>query len=346
MVEWAHDARPRTRRTTRPSPSTNPRFVPSQPLRNAADREEILAEANTPEAVQADEGFRVFQDRAMPEASLAGLSVTTTEFASEPESKSVKLQVIRPESEVALPGVYYIHGGGITMSSSTGCTGAGASTLPPTASWSSWWISGIASQASSSPEVAPFPAGLNDCVSGLRWVAAHAADLGIDPTRIVVAGESGGGNLTLATGLTLDREGNLGLVKGLYAVCPYIAGQWPAPDCPSSVENEGILLHLQNNAGAMSYGIEAFNERNPLAWPSFAGVDDVTGFPPTVINVNECDPLHDEGINFYRLLLAAGVPARCRQMMGTMRRDGDLLHRLPGHHCGRPPGTSPDSHRG
>ena len=50
----------------------------------------------------------------------------------------------------------------------------------------------------------------------------------------------------------------------------------------------------------MGYGIEAFDERNPLAWPSFATVDDVTGFPPTVINVNECDPLRDEGINFYR----------------------------------------------
>ena len=68
----------------------------------------------------------------------------------------------------------------------------------------------------------------------------------------------------------------------------------------------------------MGYGIEAFNERNPLAWPSFATVDDVEGFPPTVISVNECDPLRDEGINFYRLLLRAGVPARCRQLMGTM----------------------------
>ena len=68
----------------------------------------------------------------------------------------------------------------------------------------------------------------------------------------------------------------------------------------------------------MGYGIEAFNERNPLAWPCFATVDDVTGFPPTVISVNECDPLRDEGINFYRLLLQAGVAARCRQVMGTI----------------------------
>jgi acetyl esterase/lipase len=87
---------------------------------------------------------------------------------------------------------------------------------------------------------------------------------------------------------------------------------------PSSVENEGILLHLHNNRGAMGYGIEAFNERNPLAWPAFATLDDVKGFPPTVINVNECDPLRDEGIKSYRLLPEADVPARCRQMMGTM----------------------------
>ena len=55
----------------------------------------------------------------------------------------------------------------------------------------------------------------------------------------------------------------------------------------------------------MAYGIEAFERKNPLAWPGFATDDDVKGLPPTVIHVNECDPLRDEGINFYRLLLRA-----------------------------------------
>jgi acetyl esterase/lipase len=45
---------------------------------------------------------------------------------------------------------------------------------------------------------------------------------------------------------------------------------------------------------------------------------DVRGLPPVVISVNECDPLRDEGIGFYRLLLESGVSARCRQVMGTV----------------------------
>jgi len=68
----------------------------------------------------------------------------------------------------------------------------------------------------------------------------------------------------------------------------------------------------------MSYGIEEFEKGNPLAWPGFATEQDVSGLVPTVISVNECDPLRHEGIEFYRLVLRAGVPARSRQVMGTI----------------------------
>jgi acetyl esterase len=101
-------------------------------------------------------------------------------------------------------------------------------------------------------------------------------------------------------------------------MAPFIKGQWPTPDSPSSTENNGIFIDVHTNRATVGYGIDAFTERNPLAWPSFATTADVEGFPPVVISVNECDPLRDEGVNFYRLLLAAGVPARCRQVMGTM----------------------------
>jgi acetyl esterase/lipase len=101
-------------------------------------------------------------------------------------------------------------------------------------------------------------------------------------------------------------------------MCPYIAGEWPQARYPSSVENNGILLDLHSNRGAMAYGVESFKARNPLAWPGFATAEDIKGFPPTVISVNECDPLRDEGVAFYRLLLHNGVAARCRQVMGTI----------------------------
>lgn len=284
-------------------------------------REELLAEADTDAARQAAEMFSAFMDMCDTEeaAPSAGLAIHTEKIVSSPDGNTINLQVIRPDTDETLACVYYIHGGGMaTMSCFDGMYRGWGKIIA---------ANGVAVVmvdfrnsvvASSVPEVAPFPAGLNDCVSGLKWVVAHAADLKIDPERIVVAGESGGGNLTLATGLQLKRDSELGLIKGLYALCPYIAGEWPSAAHPSSVENNGILLDLHHNRGAMGYGIEAFNEANPLAWPSFATVADVEGFPPTVISVNECDPLRDEGINFYRLLLEAGVAARCRQMMGTM----------------------------
>jgi acetyl esterase len=218
-----------------------------------------------------------------------------------------------------LPCVYYIHGGGMAMMSCfDGMYRAWGRIIAAQGVAVAMVDFRNCIRASSAPEVEPFPAGLNDCVSGLKWVHSHAQMLNIDPARIVVAGESGGGNLTLATGLKLKKEGELGLIKGLYALCPYIAGEWPQRKYPSSVENNGILLDLHNNRGAMGYGIEAFRARDPLAWPAFAAEEDVKGFPPTVISVNECDPLRDEGIEFYRLLMRAGVPARCRQMMGTV----------------------------
>jgi acetyl esterase/lipase len=296
-------------------------LMPSRALPDVANREELIAEANSPAAMEFRESFLAFQDLCDSEeaAPSSGLTVRTEEFTSSPDGNTIKLQVIRPDTDEALACVYYIHGGGMaTMSCFDGMYRGWGKLIAANGVTVVMVDFRNSVMASSAPEVAPFPAGLNDCVSGLRWVAAHADDLGIDPGRIVVAGESGGGNLTLATGLKLNQDGNLALVKGLYALCPYIAGRWPTPECPSSTENEGILLNLHNNRGAVGYGIEAFDERNPLAWPSFAGQEDVTGFPPTVINVNECDPLRDEGINFYRLLMAAGVPARCRQMMGTM----------------------------
>ncbi len=294
---------------------------PPMTLGDVESREQLLEEAGAPQAVALRRGMEAMFDKVDNEAVTpsAGLDISTHEFVSSPDGNTIKVQFIRPLTPERLPCVYYIHGGGMqSLSCFFGMYRA--------------WGKMIAHQGvavamvdfrncltpSSAPEVAPFPAGLNDCVSGVRWLVGQADALNIDRDHIIIAGESGGGNLTLASGMQLKRDGDLGLVRGLYALCPYIAGAWPQERFPSSIENNGILLDLHNNRGAMAYGIEQFEAGNPLAWPSFATEDDVRGLVPTYISVNECDPLRDEGIEFYRLLLRAGVPARCRQVMGTI----------------------------
>ncbi|MGA0602724.1 alpha/beta hydrolase [Caulobacter sp. KR2-114] len=288
---------------------------------DVASRAAMLAEEATPEATARAAMSKMMLDAVDTEAVApsAGLAIRTERFTSQPDGNEVLIQYIRPDTGETLPCVYYIHGGGMaTMSAFDGMYRAWGKIIAAQGVAVAMVDFRNCLRASSAPQVEPFPAGLNDCVSGLKWVKANAAALNIDPNRIVVAGESGGGNLTLATGLKLKRDGDLGLIKGLYALCPYIAGQWPQARYPSSSENNGLLLDLHNNRGAMGYGIEAFEAKNPLAWPAFAREDDVRGFPPTVISVNECDPLRDEGLEFYRLLLRAGVPARGRQVMGTI----------------------------
>jgi len=285
------------------------------------NREQLLAAANTEEAIQQREMLKAFLDMSDNEdvAPSTGLIMGTETATSQPDGNCINIQFIRPESDEVLPCIYYIHGGGMqSMSCFDGNYRAWGKIIAAQGVAVAMVDFRNALTPSSVPEVEPFPAGLNDCVSGLKWVHANAGALKIDASTIVIAGESGGGNLTLATGLKLLKDGDINLVQGLYALCPYIAGSWPLPENPSSTENNGILLELHNNNGAMAYGIEAFNDKNPLAWPGFATEDDVKGLPPTVISVNECDPLRDEGINFYRLLIRAGVEAKCRQVMGTI----------------------------
>lgn len=288
---------------------------------DVASREELLAQETSPQALAAAAGLKAFLNMCDNEtvAPSTGLVTRTEQVVSMPDGNLINIQFIRPDTDECLPCVYYIHGGGMErLSCFDGNYRAWGRIIAARGVAVAMVDFRNATLPSSVSEVAPFPAGLNDCVSGLKWVHANSAALNIDPARIIIAGESGGGNLTLATGLKLKADGDLGLITGLYALCPYIAGKWPLEEHPSSTENNGILLQLHHNRAAMAYGIEAFEARNPLAWPGFATLEDLRGLPPVVISVNECDPLRDEGIAFYRRLMAAGVSARCRQVMGTI----------------------------
>ena len=238
---------------------------------DVASREEQLAEANTPEAKAANEQVRMLLEMMDNEdiAPSAGLEISELDFTSQPDGNTIKIRFVRPEGQEKVPCVYYIHGGGMmSFSCFYGNYRAWSKIIAANGVAVAMVDFRNALNASSAPEVAPFPAGLNDCVSGVRWLHANADQLGIDSDRIIVAGESGGGNLTIATGLKLKQDGDLDIISGLYPLCPYIAGQWPRDDLPSSSENNGILINLHSNRGAMAYGMDAFEAKNPLAWPS------------------------------------------------------------------------------
>ena len=147
---------------------------------NAASREQILAEANS-EAAKATTAVMLSMFEAMDTEQVApskGLKVHGERVVSQPDGNTINVQFIRPEGDAALPCVYYIHGGGMaSMSCYLGNYRA--------------WGKIIAAQGvavamvdfrnsvtpSSVPEVAPFPAGLNDCVSGVKWLALEYAKL-------------------------------------------------------------------------------------------------------------------------------------------------------------------------
>ena len=304
--------------------------VTAFPLPSFDSREELVAAMNSPEVLEALRATTgVSEEEAEAVAPSTGLTITTETFVSEPDGNTIRVLMIRPErgpSDDPLACAYYIHGGGMALLSAFDVNYQALGRLIA--------HNGVAVAMvdfrncvvpSSAPEVAPYPAGLNDCVSGLKWLISTADEWGIDANRIVVSGSSGGGNLALALGLRLTREGDADLIRGIYAMCPYIAGSWPRDDLPSSTENNGIFLDAHSNFGAMGYGIEAFEAQDPEAWPLFATEEHVQGFPETVISVNECDPLRDEGIEFYRLLLRAGQRARCRQVMGTIHGGDNLV---------------------
>ncbi len=105
---------------------------------------------------------------------------------------------------------------------------------------------------------------------------------------------------------------------GLYAMCPYLAGHWPSPECQSWIDNNGIMVNLNDNRGAIAYGHRGARATTPLPGPASRPRTTSAASSRSMISVNECDPLRDEGIDFYRLLLRAGVRARCRQVMGAV----------------------------
>jgi acetyl esterase len=272
----------------------------------------------------AEEGFE-----ALFGAVVAGMPAVvdverTVEVIRGLDGNDVTLYLHRPTGgDGVLPGVLHLHGGGMVLLEAAGETyGRWRDELAA----SGLVVIGVEFRNGGGKHGShPFPAGLDDCAAALRWVAARRAELGIG--KVVVSGESGGGNLTLATVLRAKRDGLLDEIAGAYAMCPYISNAWsaPLPALASLFENDGYFLEVaMMGALARVYDPSGGHDTDPLAWPLHAAPDDLAGLPPHVISVNQLDPLRDEGLAYARKLLDAGVPVVSRTVNGTCHA-GDLI---------------------
>ena len=241
-----------------------------------------------------------------------------TELITGEDGNQITLFVHRPkEREGLLPCVLHLHGGGMVLTSATdplylrwrnelarsGCLTVGVE------------FRNAAGQLGDHP----FPAGLNDCASALNWVNRERAHLGV--SSLLISGESGGGNLALATAIRALKENREEQIDGVFALCPDISCKYldADPQLLSLKENEGYMVDtgFLGRMLARVYDPSGENARNPLAWPYYADTEDLKGLPPHVISVNELDPLRDEGLAYFRKLGAAGVSAVGRVVAGT-----------------------------
>jgi acetyl esterase len=157
-----------------------------------------------------------------------------------------------------------------------------------------------------------FPAAVDDAFAATAWIADHAKELGIDATRLVVGGDSAGGNLAAVVAISArERNG------------PSISGQvliYPATDFammhPSHREPETsiLLTHTVIRWFRDHYLNSPADAKNWRASPARA--ETLAGLPPAFVMTAGADPLRDEGEEYARRLERAGVPVTYRTFPG------------------------------
>lgn len=213
----------------------------------------------------------------------------------------------RPEGEGAKPALVYFHGGGWVI-------GSLASHDPACRRLAQ--MSGcavIAVDYRLAPEHR-FPAAFDDAYAATSWVAAEAASLGLDPTRIGVAGDSAGANLAAAVALKARDEARPAL--GVQVLI-YPATQFDA-DTQSNIRNaEGYgLTTAAMRWFSAQYIPDPAHRQSPFA--SVMKAQSVSGLPPAFVATAEFDPLCDEGEAYAERLRKGGVPVTLIRYDGTI----------------------------
>ncbi len=240
---------------------------------------------------------------------------------------AVAVRVHRPIGiDGPLPCIYAIHGGGYLF-------GTFAS---DDARFDRWCVRhrcvGVSVEYRLAPET-PYPGPLEDCYEGLRWTTDHAGELGIDPHRIGVLGTSAGGGLAAGLALLVRDRGELSLAFQLLE-CPMIDDRQITPS--SRLDDLAVWSRSSNELGWRSYLGPLHGTDDVPAYAAPARATDLSGLPPTFINVGGADGFRDESIDYALRLGQAGVPTELHVYPGAphgvqMFASSDLARRWNRH---------------
>ncbi|MFC4147541.1 alpha/beta hydrolase [Micromonospora mangrovi] len=216
------------------------------------------------------------------------------------------VRVHRPAGDGPLPTLLYFFGGGWTLGSvetADGICRRLANATPCQVVTVGYRLA---------PEH-PFPAAVQDCHAALRWVAAHADEVGADPDRLAVAGDSAGGNLAAAVTLLARADGGPRLAAQVlvYPNTDQRPGPAPADDEDPALFNRHSVAWYRAH-----YLADAGDAAHPLASPLLA--EDLSGLPPALVITAEHDPLRDEGERYADRLRDAGVPTALTRYPGMI----------------------------
>jgi acetyl esterase/lipase len=155
----------------------------------------------------------------------------------------------------------------------------------------------------------PYPQGIDDSWAALRWVGEHAAELGADPARVAVAGDSAGGNISAVMGAARPRQ-RRPCAGGPTALGPVDDGRHDAAVDDREPRRSDPGPERDRGVHAV---VSACRHRHLRAGQTAANTGagqhpDLSGLPPAFIGTAEYDPLRDDGARYAELLSAAGVP--------------------------------------
>lgn len=222
-----------------------------------------------------------------------------SDFDIEGPAGPLTLRVYRPqrESDGPLPVVVYFFGGGWVVGSldtSEAICRAVASLTPCVVVSVGYRLA---------PED-PFPAAIDDCYAAVRWVGEHAAELGADPARMAVAGDSSGGNLAAVMALMARDKGGP-KVSAQVLVYPPTRNDATTQSMRDHVDP--MFFNAKSSAWFWQhYLADPADGESPYASPAKAA--DHSGLPPTLLLTAEYCPLYDEGEEYARMLSSADVP--------------------------------------